>query len=99
MTNLFKMLKILDDDGTISLSHISVALTLGGFAALQSRFSLIAFFISLINFNLKKFFALKKAGKAENDQKIIDGIYEKINRLEVEQTKLIAASTFNKMTR
>jgi hypothetical protein len=95
-TDMLKSLRLLDADGTLSLSHITLFSALVLLCVQQSQIALVAFFIAIANHNSKKMFSWLKAKRELAERTRLDGIEARIDRMSVEIDRLNAAQTFRR---
>lgn len=99
MKDVLKSLKILDTDGTLCLSSLSLAAALVLIAVQPGWEAITVFTLAILNFNAKKFFAFLKARKEAGDAERINAMDAEISALKQEFLKLNAAMTFKNIGR
>lgn len=99
MIELLKRLKILDVDGTLSISHIAFFSCLILILVHPSWETIVPFSLSVANFNGKKWFALLRSRKDMSDQEMLAGLQAEIKRQREDIDNVLAAMSFQKLGR
>lgn len=91
---LLRTLRIIDNDDALCLTHIALASCLIALVVRPGWETLVAFGLSLLNFNSKKWFAWVRLKKEVKDIERLGAFQLEIDRLQREFEKLNAAITF-----
>lgn len=96
---ILRFMNILDDDGSLSLSHIALAVAIFLTARDPGRDSILVLLLCFLNFNGKKLFSWLKERKRSSDHERLSAMQAQIDKLHHEFQKLNAATTFSKLGR
>lgn len=99
MIRLLTRLKVLDADGTLSISHIAFFSCLVLILAHPSWETIVPFSLSVANFNGKKWFAFLRARKELGDQEKLSLLHAEIKRQREDIDNVLSAMSFQKLSR